>query len=212
MTILSPIFGRFLVEWKFRRKHVRIGWLSTCDDVSFGDRATVYHMVRLRNVVLGDMSYVATRARIVNAQIGKFCSIGPDCRIGLGMHPTSGFAATHPAFYSTGRECQISFVDRNLYQGSAPVLIGNDVWIGQSAIVLDGVKIGDGAIVGAGAVVTRDVAPYAVVVGVPARVLRFRFDEQRVARLLALQWWNRDLTWISRNAHRFADVDTLLSE
>lgn len=211
MRVLRPLLDRFRVQWANRERHVRVGWLSTCENVAFGERTTIYHLVRLKNVMLGDMTYVANGARIVNARFGKYCSIGPDCRIGLGMHPTSGFATTHPAFYSTQRESQITFVDRNLYGGNELVTVGSDVWIGQSAIVRDGVRIADGAIVGAGAVVTRDVPAYAIVAGVPARVLRYRFDEHRIARLLEFAWWNRDVDWIARHAHLFSDVDALLA-
>lgn len=119
--------------------------------------------------------------------IGAFCSIGPDVMIfGQADHPTQ-LASTFP-FRAKLLRPEAGNTDAVTRGG---VAIGNDVWIGARAIILSGVTVGDGAVIGAGAVVPRDVPPYAVVAGNPARVIRYRFDEQTVAALLALSWW----TW-----------------
>lgn len=91
------------------------------------------------------------------------------------------------------------------------MLVGNDVWIGARAMLLDGVRVGDGAIVGAGAVVTRDVPPYAIVVGSPAKVVRFRFDDARIARLLQLSWWLWSDELIRQRVEAFSNVETFLT-
>jgi acetyltransferase-like isoleucine patch superfamily enzyme len=122
--------------------------------------------------------------------IGAFCSIGSRVVLGHGKHPTD-FLSTSPYFYfqelgyksnSTPSMDQFWFIE--------PIRIGNDVWIGDGVFVKNGVTIGDGAIVAARSVVTKDVAPYTVVAGVPAKVIRHRFDQQTVEDLLALKWWN----------------------
>lgn len=138
---------------------------------------------------VGRASYIGG-ARVQNCRIGAFCSIGARTRIGgLSRHPTH-WLSTHPAFFSPRAQAGFSFVDALHFDEVADVTIGNDVWIGAGVMVLDGVTIGDGAIVAAGAVVTRDVAPYAVVGGVPARVIRFRYPDASIRALLELAWWS----------------------
>lgn len=117
--------------------------------------------------------------------IGAFCSIGPDVLIfGQADHPTT-LASTFP-FRAKLLRPEAENTDAVTRGG---VAIGNDVWIGARAIILSGVTVGDGAVIGAGAVVPRDVPPYAVVAGNPARIVRYRFDDNAISSLLALRWW-----------------------
>lgn len=134
-------------------------------------------------------SYVGRRSIVQNADIGSFCSIANDVCIGLGSHPVSLFS-TSPLFYRTQNTFHVTAIDRDMeFEEYTRITIGNDVWIGARAIVMDGVEIGDGAIVAANAVVTKNVPPYAIVGGVPARVIKRRFDDDKIARLLELKWW-----------------------
>jgi len=148
---------------------------------------------------LGRFTYVAG-SEIRNSDIGSFCSIGPRVRVGgLGNHPTNRFS-THPSFYSTKRQCGYTFVRNTSFDELRRTTIGNDVWIGVGAIILDGVKVGDGACIAAGAIVTDDVAPYAIVGGVPARLLRKRLDDDTASILMNSKWWDWDIENLQRLA------------
>jgi acetyltransferase-like isoleucine patch superfamily enzyme len=151
------------------------------------------------NVTIASNSYVNKGTIIASGCIGKFCSIGYYCQIGMPEHPLD-FASTSPRTY--GR--------RNVFGAactwddySRPPRIGSDVWVGSGAIILQGVEIGDGAIIAGGAVVTKSVAPYAIAAGVPARVLRKRFDDESIAELMRLQWWDLPLSELGAHARLF---------
>ncbi|OGA13627.1 MAG: hypothetical protein A3H32_09190 [Betaproteobacteria bacterium RIFCSPLOWO2_02_FULL_63_19] len=193
---------------KFRcfGSHLRIGYMATAKRSRFGRFNTLYDHVYMEDVEIGDMSYVSHGSRIMNATIGKFTCVGPECLIGLGRHPAEAFVSSHPAFYSTLKQSQVSFVDEQKFEEFQSIRIGNDVWIGARAIILDGASIGDGAIVAAGAVVAGSVPPYAIVGGVPAKVVRHRFDEAVVAQLLASRWWELSLDTLRANAGAFASA------
>jgi acetyltransferase-like isoleucine patch superfamily enzyme len=138
---------------------------------------------------IGRFTYVGRQSYLNLVATGAFCSIGPEVLAGLGEHPVD-LATTAPAFYSTRRQCGATFAPADCFPERKPVVIGNDVWLGARAFLRDGVTIGDGAIVAAGAIVTHDVPPYAIVGGTPARLIRYRFAETVIARLLALAWWD----------------------
>jgi virginiamycin A acetyltransferase len=161
----------------------------------------------LQNVEVGKCTYIGGNSRITNCQIGSFCSIAPDVVIGGGVHPVSEFVSTSPVFYSRGAQCGKTFTAQTLFQEYKNTQIGSDVWVGYRSVVLPGVSVGHGAVVGAGAVVTRDVPPYAVVAGAPARIIRFRFREDVVNRLLASSWWFREIDDLKANVDAFKSPD-----
>jgi len=151
----------------------------------------------------------------VSAKIGRYTSISAGVHTVNGLHPTRDFASTHSAFYSTRNSVDLSYCltdkfKENLFADEnkrLTAVIGNDVWIGYGVTVLAGVRIGDGAIIAAGAVVTRDVAPYEIVGGVPAKTIRMRFDEDTVARLCRIKWWDKPQSWLIEHAELFEDVE-----
>jgi len=146
-------------------------------------------------------------ARIV---VGAFCAIGPEARIhGGGAHVVTRAAAfpLNAILFDRGKRNAPDDIDKG------PTVIGNDVWIGEGAMVLAGLTVGDGAVVGARAVVTKSVPPYAIVAGNPARILRYRFDEDIRERLLALRWWDWDDDEIRKQKRWFmGDVESFLDE
>ena len=139
------------------------------------------------------------------SSVGNFSSIGKNVSIGLTQHPTN-WLSSHIFQYIPDKN--LSGVELQEWQSSKPVHIGNDVWIGSYAIIMDGVKVNDGAIIAAGAVVTKDVPPYAIVGGVPAKIIRYRFDEKTIQRLLKTQWWAKDINEIKKLP--FNDIEKCL--
>lgn len=153
---------------------------------------------------IGFFSYIGRNATITgDVEIGRYCSIGWDVTIGPTNHPPD-FLSTHLFSFCHGGPFDQNAFYQNLnnpedHTRNPPTVIGNDVWIGAKATIMRGVRIGDGAIIGSGAVVTRDVEPYAIVGGVPARVIRKRFDDELIEKLLKLKWYNYNIGTIAPN-------------
>lgn len=147
-----------------------------------------------KNVVLnhseiGQYSYINHSSLIQNTIIGNYCSIAHGVKIGLGSHPIHYFS-TSPIFYKAKNALGLKIIAKDLdFKEYESINIGSDVWIGANVIVMDGVKIGNGAIVAAGAVVTKDVPDYTIVAGIPAKVMKYRFDEPQRNALEKTKWW-----------------------
>ncbi len=142
--------------------------------------------------------------------IGNFCSIAYGVKTGLGNHPVQ-WVSSHPFAYDK----KYGFVEQSRQfdgQTTGPCIIGNDVWIGANAIILAGVKVGDGAIIGANSLVNKDVEPYSIVAGSPAKLIRYRFDAGTIAALQKSAWWNWDDEKIRRNIGKFDNPEALLHE
>ena len=140
---------------------------------------------------LGDYSYVERHAEVIYARIGKFCAIASNARVNALEHPTTRVSQHKMTYraneYFLGAKLDVEFRDR---RQNRIVEIGHDVWVGHGAVIMPGTKIGHGAVVAAGAVVTHDVAAYAIVAGVPARFLKWRFTENISERIIRLGWWD----------------------
>lgn len=146
---------------------------------------------KLLEVEMGDYSYVVNDADIAYARIGKFCSIAAMTRLNPGNHPTWRASQAHFTYrasaYFPGEADEAEFFQ---WRREQQLTLGHDVWIGHGAVVLAGRTVGTGAVVAAGAVVSKDVPAYAIVAGVPARVVKWRFPPEIVPRLEALAWWD----------------------
>jgi len=201
---------KFLLERKYPGLLLEDG--SFVDAKSrFGENVRIGRNSVINNCVIGDFSYVNSNSVIQNAVIGKFCSISSLVLVGLGDHPTTGFLSTSPYFFAANsiNRKTASFADRDYYSIHRQTKIGNDVWIGAQVYVRDGVTIGDGAVIAAGAVVTKDVPPFAIMGGVPAREIRKRFSAEDIAFLKEFQWWNRSATWLRSNFTALHDIRAL---
>jgi len=154
-------------------------------------KSKVYSPYHIYDCKVGDYTYISMNSRISMADIGKFCSIGPNFMCGWGIHPTNAIS-TSPMFYSTLKQNGTTLSKKNKIKERERIHIGNDVFIGVNVTVLDGVTIGDGAIIGAGAVVSKDIPPYAIAVGCPIRIIKYRFDEETIQHFLNLKWWDKN--------------------
>lgn len=149
--------------------------------------AKVYSGSTFYNSKLGRYSYVGYDSEVVNCDIGAFCSIANGFIAGGANHPMN-WVSTSPVFYNVCSGTNHHLGNLQI-ENVAHTCIGNDVWIGSRAIVMQGINVGTGAVVGAGAVVTKNVPPYAVVAGCPAKIIRYRFDNDIVDQLLKSEWW-----------------------
>lgn len=203
--------GARLLYLRKRYHGTTLQWGVVCDeDCSFEKGVIILQNAHVQKASVGRQSYIGHGSSIQNCTIGRFCSIAPYVMIGLGRHPLDKSVSTSLAFYRSKAVIPTFGQDINFDEYS-PVTIGHDVWIGARAIILDGVNIGHGAVIGAGAVVTKDVPPYTIVAGVPAREVRTRFSKEIIEKLLAFEWWNREPEWLAQNVGLFSDVDKLLA-
>jgi acetyltransferase-like isoleucine patch superfamily enzyme len=198
----------------------RISKLSKVKGTSFEGANSVAKFTMVVNSCVGFGTYISSYSKLFNCKIGRYCSIGQKVQVVFGDHPVKKFVSTYPAFYSletatgftfanTTRFKEYTYTDENEKYFAE---IGNDVWIGYSALIMSGIRIGDGAIIAAGAVVTKDVPPYSIVGGVPAKVIKYRFDEKDREFLFGLKWWDKDKEWIKNKAVFFNDIDQLRRE
>ncbi len=211
--ILSYIYIRF----KFR-KRLKASFSSRIGHNSYFEGFNRLSPQTEFNGYLGYGSYIA-KSSSVFGKVGRFTSIGPYVRVNYGSHPMKEpFVSTHPSFYSLNSNHfqnggtfakeqlfdELRYVDK---KNKYPVVIGSDCWIGEGVLIIGGVTISDGAVVLARAVVTKNIPPYSIVGGVPAKILGYRYDESTIRFLLESEWWNMPLQWLKDNWRLFSNIE-----
>ncbi len=176
---------------RFLNPQPRIHPSAHLKGVKLGKYAEVGERVILRDVTMGDFSYIERHSEGIYTDIGRFCSIAPNVRINALEHPMER-VTTHKISYRPNEFFKFQGIDADFRarRQAKRVSIGHDVWIGHGAVIMPAISIGHGAVIGANAVVTKDVAPYMIVAGNPAKPIRPRFPEETAARLIKLAWWD----------------------
>jgi len=194
-------------------KKVRVKFFSKINKrTEFEGHNFIGRSIGLYDSFIGFGTYISNECEFTKTKIGRFCSIARNVKTIHGAHPTSHFVSTHPAFYSTLNQAGFCFVNETLFKENKDldnkysISIGNDVWIGNDVRIMEGVSIGNGAIIGACSLVLKDVPPYAIVGGVPAHIIRFRFEEDTVRCLLKIKWWDWSLKYIKQNYILFSNI------
>ena len=171
----------------------RISPLAIVSSNSYVDKsAYIYRGVKVKEAVIGAHTYIAAYTDVENAEIGKYCSIADHCRIGMSSHSLQ-YLSTSSIFTQTINALQEKWTEKDVFEQKSVderVFLGNDVWVGTHALINGGIHIGDGACIAAGAVVVKDVPPYAIVGGVPAKLIRYRFSQEVIEKLEEIRWWD----------------------
>ena len=170
--------------------NLRISKFALVDTKSYFDpTARLCYLAKSIDSKVNSYSYIGPRTILIYVEVGKFCSIASDCLIGLATHPLKNIS-TSPIFVSKTNATKYKWSTEDVFNEVNKVNIGNDVWIGTKVIILGGIKIGNGAVIGAGSIVTKDIPDYAVAVGIPAQVIKYRFTENIITKLIEIKWWD----------------------
>lgn len=209
IPVLKKLYGKFIIFIRrIKSPNVRIGIGCMIDAKSrFDYQVMLDDYTRIFDSSFGRFSYIGPYSICINSDIGNFTSIGPGVKIGLGIHPLDKIS-TSPYFYDSS--LYRSFVKAKVMDNFDKTIIGHDVWIGANVMIAGGVKIGNGAIIGAGAFVNKDVDPYSIVVGIPAKVLKYRFKKETIDSIEKSKWWNWNITNLEQNASIFLQKESFL--
>ncbi|WP_062742812.1 CatB-related O-acetyltransferase [Erwinia persicina] len=208
---------------KMRKKNIYLSLDASVKNCSFETNIAILGNAVVLNSNIGRGTYIGSGSLLKGCKIGRFCSIAPDVKIVTGNHPTSGFISTHPMFYSATNEtlpllgldtlkkdkfANYSYADSD----KKFVVINNDVWIGQNVLIMNGVSIGNGAVIAAGSVVNRNVEPYSIVGGVPAKLIKKRFSEDIIDKINGFAWWDREIDDLKMDAELFESIEEYYSK
>lgn len=213
--ILNTIYF-ILKKYYLKKKNIILARNISFFNTKFTKYNKVGKNTYIDNSSIGVCSYIGNNCILSNAEIGSFSSISSSVEIIYGSHPLH-FVSTHPIFYSTRKQCGINFVTENKHKDfnligelQKSVIIGNDVWIGYGAKIIEGVTINDGAVILAGAIVTKDVDAYSIVGGIPAKHIKYRFTSAQINQLLDFKWWDKDIVWIKEYSNSFTSMNHFL--
>ena len=218
---MKKLFQHFLkyILLLFNKENINVAFFSKIDNRTLLEGGNkIGRNVGLYNSSIGYGTFMGNGCEFSDTNIGKYCSISRNVKVIRGRHPASVFVSTHPAFFSTLNQGGFHFASKTVFeenvtlQSGYSINIGNDVWLGYDARIMEGVTIGNGAIVGACSLVTKDVPPYAIVGGIPARIIRYRFDEQTIVMLEQIKWWNWSFSDLKKNADTFHNISRFISK
>jgi len=194
------------------QKEPYIGSNTTLKECSFGDYVEIGKNNHISETSIDDFSYTSENCQIIYSTIGKFVNIASYVRLNPGQHPMK-WASQHHMLYRKSMygfgEDDVSFFD---WRREKHVSIGNDVWVGHNVTVMGGVSIGNGAVIGSGAIVTKDVPAFAIVVGNPARILKYRFDKEIIEELEKIAWWDWSYEEIKNSLDDFKDIEQFIKK
>jgi acetyltransferase-like isoleucine patch superfamily enzyme len=181
-------------------------------NVKKGRHVKIYPISIISDTEIGDYTYISDNSLIANTSIGKFCSIGPNLMCGWGAHPVNGLS-TAPMFYAkSNKPNEVTLSKTDKIEEHRRITIGNDVFIGANVTILEGITIGNGAVIGAGAVVSKDIPPYAIAVGSPIMIKKYRFSESQIEDLQKIEWWNFPTEKLTEVERYFFDIDIFISK
>lgn len=218
MKILLKYIYKTIKGFRLRSKDIRVSPKVHFNNRTFFEGTNVIHArAWVSDSYIGYGTYICQGTSLPNCLIGKYCSIGQRVRVVTSNHPSSVFVSTNPMFYSTRKQngktlCEEDRFEEFLNINGRNMIIGNDVWVGDDVVFKGGITIGDGAIIAMGACVTKDVPPYAIVGGVPAKIIKYRFSEEQIKKLLKIKWWNNSEDWLRKHSILFDNIDNFINE
>ena len=190
-----------------------VSFKSEVDSSTFLEGKNAVGESSIKKTKVGLCTFIGSGCEMNNCKIGRFCSISSSVRVVANTHPLD-FVSTYSGFYKSVMPRypfgNVDFVEFLKTDGGFSCVIGNDVWIGRDVLIRGGVVIGDGAVIGMGAVVTKDVPPYSIVVGVPSKVIKKRFDDEMIGRLESIKWWDWPLEQIENRKDAFQNIESFL--
>lgn len=193
---------------KYKGKNILLPLNYSIINSTLGQDVKINNNVSFKNSSIDNFSYINSNSSINRARIGKFCSIGPNVQIGLGSHPTD-LVSTNPRFYANNKKFK-TFSTKMSFEEYKDTLIENDVWLSEGVLIVGGIKIGNGAVVLPRSVVTKDIEPYSIVGGIPAKHIKYRFDEEVILRIQETEWWNWEEEEFVREVDVFNDIDKFI--
>jgi len=185
---------------------------TVIQNCTFGKYVEIAKNNHISETKIGSYSYTSENCQIIYSEIGKFVNIASYVRLNPGQHPM-GSATQHHMLY---RKEMFGFGENNDeffdWRKSKKVIIGNDVWIGHNVTIMGGVSVGNGAVIGSGAIVTKDIPPYAITVGNPAKVIRYRFSVDIIDSLEQIKWWDWSRQKVKENLNDFDDIKSFIKK
>lgn len=201
----------FLKLIYFLSKFIKKIQLPSIKNSSFGKKSKVMSGSQVVSSVIGKYTYLGYNCIVINSTIGSFCSIANDVKIGGASHPMS-WVSTSPVFCSGKNILKTNISKHNFKPNTSVTIIENDVWIGYNCIIKSGVKISNGAVVGMGSIVTKNIGPYEIWAGNPAKMIKKRFSEDTITQLLKSEWWHWDEHKLSNYSNLMNNVPDFLNQ